>query len=33
MIAMIERLAELHKRGVLTEREFTDKKTELLSRL
>ncbi|WP_375465639.1 SHOCT domain-containing protein [uncultured Methylobacterium sp.] len=33
IIAMIERLAELHRRGVLTEREFTDKKAELLSRI
>ncbi|TXM96592.1 SHOCT domain-containing protein, partial [Methylobacterium sp. WL103] len=29
----IERLAELHGRGVLTEAEFADKKAELLSRI
>jgi hypothetical protein len=33
VLATIERLAELHARGVLTEREFTDKKAELLARL
>ncbi|WP_375456400.1 SHOCT domain-containing protein [uncultured Methylobacterium sp.] len=33
VIATIERLAELHRRGVLTEREFADKKAELLSRI
>ncbi|MDP4003891.1 SHOCT domain-containing protein [Methylobacterium sp. NEAU K] len=33
VLATIERLAELHARGVLTEREFSDKKTELLARL
>jgi hypothetical protein len=31
--ALIERLAELHRKGVLTEEEFTAKKAELLSRL
>ncbi len=30
---MIERLSELHRRGVLTEAEFAAKKTELLARL
>jgi hypothetical protein len=29
----IERLAELHKKGILSSDEFTAKKTELLSRL
>ncbi|MCJ2051625.1 SHOCT domain-containing protein [Methylobacterium sp. J-070] len=33
VLATIERLADLHGRGVLTEREFTDKKAELLARL
>ncbi|MCJ2137637.1 SHOCT domain-containing protein [Methylobacterium sp. J-026] len=33
VLATIERLAELHARGVLTEREFSDKKAELLARL
>lgn len=33
VIATIERLADLHRRGVLTEREFADKKADLLSRL
>lgn len=33
IVAMIERLAELHRKGVLTEDEFTAKKTELLARL
>ncbi|MGY2051141.1 SHOCT domain-containing protein [Methylobacterium sp. JK268] len=32
-IALIERLAELHRKGVLTEAEFTAKKSELLARL
>ncbi len=32
-LAVIERLAELHQKGVITEAEFTAKKTELLSRL
>jgi hypothetical protein len=30
---MIERLAELRQKGILTEEEFAAKKTELLSRL
>jgi hypothetical protein len=30
---LIERLAELHRKGVLTEDEFAAKKAELLSRL
>jgi hypothetical protein len=29
----IERLADLHKKGILSADEFTAKKTELLSRL
>ncbi len=33
LLATIERLADLHARGVLTEREFSDKKAELLARL
>lgn len=33
VFGMIERLSELHRRGVLTEAEFAAKKTELLSRL
>lgn len=33
VLATIERLAELHSRGVLTDREFSDKKAELLARL
>ncbi|MGU3539487.1 SHOCT domain-containing protein [Methylobacterium sp. A54F] len=33
VLATIERLAELHRKGVLTEREFSDKKAELLARL
>ena len=32
-LALIERLAELRQKGVITEAEFTAKKTELLSRL
>ena len=32
-LAQIERLAELHKKGILTEQEFATKKAELLSRL
>ena len=32
-LALIERLAELRQKGVLTDEEFTAKKTELLSRL
>lgn len=33
ILTTIERLADLHARGVLTEREFSDKKAELLARL
>lgn len=33
VLATIERLADLHARGVLTSQEFRDKKTELLARL
>ncbi|BCM81863.1 SHOCT domain-containing protein [Methylobacterium indicum] len=33
VFGMIERLSELHRRGVLTEAEFAAKKTELLARL
>ena len=33
VLAIIERLAALHAGGVLTEREFSDKKAELLARL
>jgi hypothetical protein len=33
IVQMIERLAELRRKGVLTEDEFTAKKTELLARL
>lgn len=33
ILATIERLAELHARGVLTEQEFSRKKAELLARL
>ena len=33
VIAAIERLAELHKKGILNEQEFTQKKAELLSRI
>lgn len=33
ILATIERLADLHARGVLTSQEFRDKKTELLARL
>jgi hypothetical protein len=33
VVAVIERLAELHKKGILTEAEFSAKKTELLGRL
>ena len=29
----IRKLAELHEQGILTDEEFTSKKTELLSRL
>jgi hypothetical protein len=33
IVATIEKLAELHRKGILSEEEFTAKKTELLSRL
>ena len=33
VLATLERLAELHRRGVMTEEEFTTKKAELLSRI
>ncbi|WP_419544798.1 SHOCT domain-containing protein [Methylobacterium oryzae] len=33
ILATIERLADLHARGVLTDAEFATKKTELLARL
>jgi hypothetical protein len=33
IFTMIERLAELRQKGILTEEEFAAKKTELLSRL
>ncbi|GJD50074.1 hypothetical protein OPKNFCMD_2810 [Methylobacterium crusticola] len=33
ILAMIERLSELHRKGVLTEAEFAAKKTDLLARL
>jgi hypothetical protein len=33
VLATLERLAELHRKGVLTEEEFTTKKAELLSRI
>jgi hypothetical protein len=29
----IERLADLHKKGILTDQEFTNKKIELLNQL
>ena len=32
-LATLERLAELHRKGILTEQEFTAKKAELLSRI
>ena len=32
-LALIERLAELHQRGILSDEEFTTKKTELLGRV
>ncbi|WP_342152112.1 SHOCT domain-containing protein [Methylorubrum sp. SB2] len=32
-LSILERLAELHRKGVLTEAEFAQKKTELLARL
>ena len=33
VLAILERLADLHGKGVLTDSEFTDKKAELLARL
>jgi len=33
ILSILERLAELHRKGVLTEAEFAQKKTELLARL
>lgn len=33
LVAVIERLSELHRKGVLTESEFTAKKADLLARL
>ncbi|WP_232628298.1 SHOCT domain-containing protein [Methylobacterium sp. Leaf118] len=33
VLTLLERLAELHRKGVLTEAEFSAKKTELLARL
>lgn len=33
VIDQIRKLAELHEQGILTDEEFTAKKTELLSRL
>lgn len=33
IIDQIKKLAELHEAGILTEEEFTTKKSELLSRL
>ena len=33
ILATLERLAELHRKGILTEAEFTQKKADLLSRL
>jgi hypothetical protein len=33
ILATIEKLAELHRKGILSDEEFTAKKTELLSRL
>jgi Short C-terminal domain len=33
IFSTLERLAELHKKGVLTEEEFTAKKAELLARI
>jgi len=33
VLATLERLAELHRKGVLTDQEFTAKKAELLGRL
>ncbi len=33
IVDQIRKLAELHEQGILTDEEFTAKKTELLSRL
>jgi hypothetical protein len=33
VLSALERLGELKKKGILTDEEFTAKKTELLSRL
>jgi hypothetical protein len=33
VIAMLDRLGDLHQRGVLTDAEFAAKKAELLARL
>jgi predicted Zn-dependent peptidase len=33
VFAALERLAELHRKGILTEEEFTTKKAELLNRI
>jgi hypothetical protein len=33
ILAAIERMAELHARGILTDAEFSEKKAELLGRL
>lgn len=33
VIDQIRKLAELHEQGILTDEEFTAKKTELLSRM
>ena len=33
VFAALERLAELHKKGVLTDEEFSAKKAELLARI
>jgi hypothetical protein len=33
IVATLERLAELHKKGVLTDEEFAGKKAELLARI
>lgn len=33
ILTILERLAELHRKGVLTDAEFTDKKTQMLARI
>jgi hypothetical protein len=33
VLAALERLAELHRKGILTDEEFTTKKAELLNRI